>query len=851
MASTLKSRFSLMRRIPLPLMSILIGLFCGLLVWVVLDQVQSQALRKIFSEELRERLEQQARVTLVRFNNSAAAHTSTIRLLANHRRLANYLQPLYWQNNDNSPPILYRQTPPWLPSASLWLPLVQPSHVLLLDRLGRSREVYQVGDRTLPKEFSPINEALPGEQRVLSTINTFDRKPYLMISEVAEDASGSIMGSLMLLVPLDEQFLISSQPGLAESGVVVGILEADDRRFLASSDEKRLPAGTRISKAEEGFRIIAQSFFDYEGSAVNIQFATLVPDSIVEATRERVTAFDLQQRLVAAIAFVLVFTLVIFLLSHRLNQILRRISRFSRIALGEQQPAIESGNRLFVLEDWIHQFIQQVRETRDEVRLQHESEIQESEALKQTLMETTLDSIVTIDQNGEVIEFNPIAEQTFGYDRADVIGQDFPDLILEQESRPRFRSMLSRYQDPLEVGKRGERWEMTAISHEGDPFPVEMAIKPIKLKTRVVFTIYMHDISNRRKAEREIRSLAKFPAESPSPILRINRRGVILYANPASDPLLRYWGCERAQTLPLYWHNRVAEVLGAGSSWESQVIFDDRTYSLLLSPVVDLDYVNIYGRDLTAVRQAEQQAREHQQELVHVCRLSTMGEMATGLAHELNQPLSAIANYANGCVRRLQNSGQGNEDILDALGQINSQADRAGEIIRRLRALIGKQPPVRTVADISDVVMEVCSFVEFEVKKAGVFIEQELSLSPLLVRLDVVQIEQVLLNLLRNALDALMEIQEDKRKLLIRTLCKSGGRVCIEVEDSGPGIDQAAMSRLFEPFYTTKASGMGMGLVISKTIIEDHNGSITAECMEQGGTRFSVILPSYRENDEQ
>ncbi|MEJ1336166.1 MAG: PAS domain S-box protein [Candidatus Sedimenticola sp. (ex Thyasira tokunagai)] len=851
MAVNLKSRLTLMRRIPMPLLSIFIGLFCGLFVWLVLDLVQPQALRSIFAEELKVRLEQQARETLVRFSNTVAAHSSTTRLLANHRHLANYLRPLDWRADDVGPPRFYRKTPPWLPDASLWLSLVQPSHILLLDLQGHSREIYQVGDLPMPKEFSGANEPLSSEHRVLSSLTIFDRKPFLLISEVAEDAAGRIMGSLLLLVPLNEQFLISSQQGVTQSDVVVGLLEADDKHFLASSDEKRLPSGTRFDKAKLEYQIIAQSFFEYEGSAVNMQFATLVPDSIVEATRERVAEFDLQQRLVAAIAFVSVFTLVFFLLSERLNQILRRISVFSQRALGKRQPELKKGNQLFVLEDWIHQFIQGVRETRDEVRLQHESEIQESEALKRTLLETALDSIVTVDQGGEVIEFNNTAEQIFGYKRENVIGRDFSALMLDPESRPSFRRMLGRYLHQMEDLLGEERWEMTAVSFEGVAFPVEVAIKPIRLQTRVVFTVYMHDISNRRKAEQEIRSLAKFPEESPSPVLRVNRPGVIIYANPSSDPLLHYWGCERAQTLPLYWRNRVTEVLDSGSNWESQVSFDRRTYSLQLSPVVDLDYVNIYGRDISAERQAEQQAREHQQELVHVCRLSTMGEMATGLAHELNQPLSAIANYANGCVRRLQLSGQGSDDILHALAQVNTQADRAGEIIRRLRALIGKQAPVRTVADIGDVAREVCSFVEFEARKANVFIEQELGLNYLPVRLDVVQIEQVLLNLLRNALDALMEIPEDKRRLLIRAYCKNDDRVCVEVVDSGTGIDEEARGRLFEPFFTTKESGMGMGLVISKTIIEDHNGAITVECPEEGGTCFSVILPSYRDDDEQ
>ena len=274
------------------------------------------------------------------------------------------------------------------------------------------------------------------------------------------------------------------------------------------------------------------------------------------------------------------------------------------------------------------------------------------------------------------------------------------------------------------------------------------------------------------------------------------------------------------------------------------MIYDGRIFSLLLAPVSDLGYVNIYGRDISAVRQAESKAREHQQELIHVSRLSTMGEMATGLAHELNQPLSAIANFASGCIRRLQSPANDIESILHALGQINTQANRAGEIIKRLRNLVAKQPPMRSVADMNELVREVCSFVEFEARKVGIVIEQELGMAALPVRVDVVQIEQVLLNLIRNALEALMEVSEQERSLTVKTHCAdSGDTVLVEVSDTGSGIDPKTLQHLFEPFYTTKRSGMGMGLVISQTIIEDHNGKIEVVSHKGEGTKFTIRLP--------
>ena len=229
---------------------------------------------------------------------------------------------------------------------------------------------------------------------------------------------------------------------------------------------------------------------------------------------------------------------------------------------------------------------------------------------------------------------------------------------------------------------------LTARSKEGRTLPVEVAIKPVMLENQLLFTTYIRDISERERQAKEIVSLASFPSESPLPVLRINRPGVVIYANKASDSLLDYWGCNRMQTVPIYWKRLVEQVLNSDRAREVEVTTPDGIFSLLLAPVQDLDYVNVYGRDITAIRRAEEEARHRQNELIHVSRLSTMGEMATGIAHELNQPLSAIVNFANGCARRLRLGIGEKEELIAAMEQIAAQARRAGEIIKRLRSMV-------------------------------------------------------------------------------------------------------------------------------------------------------------------
>ncbi|MGB5733096.1 MAG: ATP-binding protein, partial [Thiohalocapsa sp.] len=386
---------------------------------------------------------------------------------------------------------------------------------------------------------------------------------------------------------------------------------------------------------------------------------------------------------------------------------------------------------------------------------------------------------------------------------------------------------------------RGELWARRA---DGSRFPVEISIVPIDIDAERVYTLYIHDATKRKQAEREIKSLARFASESPNPILRVSGDGLIAYANAASLPLLEAWLTGPGQLLPEVWIEEVRAALDEGQNREHEDDQGSQIYSLLFVPIQDLGYVNIYARDITAVRRAEQESRQHQSELVHVCRLSTMGEVATGMAHELNQPLSAIVNYANGASRRLQGGIGDSDALVDAMRHISNQAQRASEIIRRLRALVGKQPPIRSAVDLNYLVREVCSFVEFETGKLELQVRLELADGEIPVNVDLVQIEQVLLNLVRNALDALEERPAGERELVIATSAQDG-RALISVSDNGQGIPPDRMLHLFDPFFTTKETGMGMGLPISQTILENHDGSIWAESEPGAGTTFHVRLP--------
>ncbi len=828
----------------MPLLAVVIGGVCGLAVWLVVDRFQTDAIRDVFQQDLGRRLDRWAVANLIAFNSYVDSYTSVTRLLASHRRMASYADLLSWEGEGPVVPRVYRgQSPPWLPETERWRHLVQPSHLLLVDTSGRVREIDQLGDQPLPGSLRHVDSLLLSESLLGAFLTTFDDKPYLLVSDNVEDNAGTIQGELTMVVPIDDAFLKATQRGYASSETVTAVLSEDLQRVLASSDPEALPVGTSMEQARQRFVVTTQSFFDYEGSYLNMQFGIFVPEARVAEMSERVLSLERRQRIILAAVLVAVFTLVIMLVSEHISRVLNRIARFSQRALGFGEAATLHGNQLILLEDWIRDFIRLVLAARDEMRARHESQIRETEAVKSSILETSLDSIVTINGSGRIIELNPTAQRVFGYARSEAIGRDMAELLIEEPCREHFQVLL----DTCLIRSREEgadvRSEMVAVSRDRGDFSVEVSIKSVLLQAQRVCTVYLHDISKRKQAEQEIQSLAKFTSESPSPVLRVNRRGVLLYANAASEPLLAYWGIRHGQTMPVYWKNLIVETLRPPRNAEQEVVTGGHIFSLLLAPVEDLDYVNIYGRDITEVRIAEQQTRQHQADLVHVCRLSTMGEMATGLAHELNQPLSAIVNFSSGCARRLRLGTGGRDELIEALSQISLQADRAGEIIRRLRNLVGKQPPMRSFMAVNRVVREVCSFVEFEARKMGLACEEEFASEDLIIRADLVQIEQVLLNLIRNALDALREIPEERRRLALRTRREGPDRVKIIVEDNGPGIDEAIRRRLFDPFFTTKETGMGMGLAISQTIVAGHYGQILVDSVPGAGTVFTVVLP--------
>jgi PAS domain S-box-containing protein len=273
-----------------------------------------------------------------------------------------------------------------------------------------------------------------------------------------------------------------------------------------------------------------------------------------------------------------------------------------------------------------------------------------------------------------------------------------------------------------------------------------------------------------------------------------------------------------------------------------------RHFLVSLNPIQQGDEVvgvTVFSKDITERKRAEQQVRERQAELAHVLRLGTIGEMAAGLAHEINQPLGAIANYAQGCARRLRTAAASAEDLLPIVDAIAHETQRAAEVLRRLRRLVRKEGVRRDTMDLNEIVGEAVRLLRHETEKRAVEVSFAAGQEMPAVRGDAVQIEQVVINLLVNALDAVAARSGGERRIDIRTR-SAEDCVGVAVRDNGVGLDPEMAARAFEPFFTTKQGGLGMGLAISRSIIEAHRGRLWATAHAGGGATFEFTLPLTR-----
>jgi C4-dicarboxylate-specific signal transduction histidine kinase len=248
--------------------------------------------------------------------------------------------------------------------------------------------------------------------------------------------------------------------------------------------------------------------------------------------------------------------------------------------------------------------------------------------------------------------------------------------------------------------------------------------------------------------------------------------------------------------------------------------------------------------DVTEARRVEEEMHQARADLAHVARVTTLGELTAAIAHEINQPLSALVTRGSACLNWLDHEPPNLERVRSSIAAMIDSSKRAGEVISRLRAMMKKSTPHRDLLNINDTILAVIPLVRAEAQQNRVLLQTELSNDLPLVRGDRIQLQQVILNLIINAIEAMRGIDQTQRKVLIVSRKDGSKGALVEVQDSGAGLEGLELDRLFDAFYTTKPDGMGIGLTVSRTIVESHGGELRALPNEPRGSVFQFGLPT-------
>jgi PAS domain S-box-containing protein len=373
-----------------------------------------------------------------------------------------------------------------------------------------------------------------------------------------------------------------------------------------------------------------------------------------------------------------------------------------------------------------------------------EQDLRSSEEKHRVIVEAANDVVVSMDERGVILLANPATRRVFGYDPVEIVGKPMT-MLMPEMMRKLHENGFQRY---LDTGKRHLNWqgvEVTAQRKDGQQFPVEVSFGELTSDGHKVFTGYIRDISERKRAEDQLRA-------------------------------------------------------------------------------------------------SERNLQMTQAELARVSRLTTMGELAASIAHEVNQPLTAVINNGSACLRLLANRNLEPEVLRRALEEIVADGTRASAVLARIRAFIKKEPSERNPLDINEVIEEVLVLASHELYDNQVLVDHQLTTDLPSVLADRVQLQQVLLNLIMNGIEASIAVTDRPRLLWVQSRIGESGEVLVAVSDSGTGFD-LEVDRVFTPFFTTKAKGMGMGLSISRSLIESHGGRLWATSNSPHGAVFSFTLP--------
>jgi PAS domain S-box-containing protein len=472
-----------------------------------------------------------------------------------------------------------------------------------------------------------------------------------------------------------------------------------------------------------------------------------------------------------------------------------------------------------------------------------------------------------VDAAGTVLSVNTFGAAQLGYSVSELLGQSVLKVFPAEEQRV----AQSNVAICLENIGQTHSWEICKVRKDGSSLWVRENAKAVRrLDNQLIVLIACEDVTERKEAENALRQSEMYQAEAQ----RLSHTGSFGWGAGSgeiiwSEETFRIFGFDKAPSIQFATvmqrvhpddRARVQRTIDCASSDGKDFAHGYRL--LMPDGAVKHVYATAHAvtdasggvefvgavTDVTARKQAEVELHEAQTNLAHVTRVTALGEMAASIAHEVNQPLAAVVTNAAACLRWLDREPANLKEARSTVQSIVEDGNRAGEVIQRVRALVNKTADRKAPLHINEVVNEVISLVQHELFSHRVALRLELAPALRPVLADRIQLQQVILNLIINGIEAMQPIKDRPRELVIRTLQDETSQVLVTVSDVGVGVAAENADRLFDAFFTTKSSGMGMGLSICRSIVNAHGGRLSASGNAGPGATFQFTLPLHRED---
>lgn len=856
------------RRFTLTIKMLVATLAMGVAVWLLVDHVHNNNLKELFQKQLSEKLEMDAEDDRIVFDQYIRSYQDVVKHFTLQKNLlVDYMEKRHAMGWPDQPEgvVIYRGTPtPWFPGRSAIRSIVNIEYILLIDTTGRVKELYTDSTAPPPKgllEPAEIMQKLSHNQSFMTMLGSY---PFVLSAGPVRNDKGIELGTILVASQLDDEFFLSSHKDFRGNNVVA-LLEGEKPHVLVSNRPDLVPAGTTLEELKKKYLVAGKSFFDYGSSDLLVRLVSLKPKSEVDALTGAIISRNRRQIAMTALVFILSFTAVIYAMSRYVRLFTTDMIAFSNDILGIRLEGSQKGDEFVILRDTFMTLAGEIVETRDAVRRLTEEALNESEERFRKVFEESPVGMAIKSLDMHFVKVNATLCRILGYTEGELKDRKTTDI-----THPDDIEKESIYTMKLEKG------EIDHFSTEKRYIKKNGAIVWIRLTSSAMrgesgeilyYLAVLEDIMERKIAEEQIKSLARFPGENPYPVLRVDPDGYIIYSNGASNSLLNTWSVKQGMPIPDMLRAPVKDSVLAGLLRITELTVGELTYRFIVTPVPDSGYVNLYGQDITALKKTEAMLKIRQEEVEKInaglekrvqeevmknrqkdlimlqqSRLAAMGEMIGHIAHQWRQPLTALSII----LFNLKDSYYHDELHRKEFDLFITQT---GSLIKKMSATIDDFrnffKPSRQKENflLNKVLKDTLSLVSATFKNSNVTVRFHED-GDVTIYGYPSEYSQVILNLIGNARDAIIE-RDITGGVITIDYSDSDSYAVATIKDNGGGIPEGIIGEIFDPYFTTKeqGKGTGLGLYMSKMIIEEHmKGRIEVENTD-GGAEFRVITP--------